>query len=40
MSTQFGRFELAATLSILMFIIVGGISFIQMRASGQFKEVD
>ena len=26
--------------SILMFIIVGGISFIQMRASGQFKEVD
>ena len=40
MSTQFGRFELAATLSILMFIIVGGISFFQMRASGQFKEVD
>lgn len=40
MSTQFGRFELSATLSILMFIIVGGISFIQMRASGQFKEVD
>lgn len=40
MSIQFGRFELGATLSILMFIIVGGISFIQMRASGQFKEVD
>ncbi|WMJ82415.1 sugar ABC transporter permease [Clostridium sp. MB40-C1] len=40
MSTKFGRFELAATLSIIMFVIVGVISFIQMRASGQFKEVD
>lgn len=39
MSTKFGRFEIGAALSILIFLIVGGISFIQMKASGQFEEV-
>lgn len=40
MSTQFGRFDIGAAMSLLMFLIVGGISFMQMRASGQFKEVN
>lgn len=40
MTTQFGRFDLGAALSIIMFFIVGTIAFIQMKASGQFKEVD
>ncbi|MEG1481175.1 carbohydrate ABC transporter permease [Clostridium sp.] len=37
MTTQFGRFDLGAALSIILFIIVGTIAFFQMRASGQFK---
>ncbi|MEG0296898.1 MAG: sugar ABC transporter permease [Clostridium sp.] len=40
MTTQFGRFELGAAMSIVMFLIVGSIAFAQMKASGQFKEVD
>ncbi|ENZ03021.1 carbohydrate ABC transporter permease [Clostridium thermobutyricum] len=37
MTTQFGRFDLGAALSIILFFIVGTIAFFQMRASGQFK---
>lgn len=40
MTLQFGRFDLGAALSIILFAIVGTIAFIQMKASGQFKEVD
>nr|WP_111944849.1 ABC transporter permease subunit [Clostridium fallax] len=40
LSTQFGRYDIGAALSILIFILIGTISYLQMRASGQFKEVD
>lgn len=40
MSIQFGRFDLGAVLSILIFVLVGSISFIQMKSSGQFEEVN
>lgn len=34
------RYDLGAALSILIFILIGTISFFQMRASGAFGEVD
>ncbi len=40
LSMQFGRFDIASALSIIIFIIIASISFIQMKASGQFEEVD
>ncbi|WP_244834929.1 sugar ABC transporter permease [Clostridium sp. BJN0001] len=40
LSTQFGRFEIASTISIIIFVILATISYIQMRMSGQFEEVD
>lgn len=40
MSTTFGRWDMAATLSVLTFLVIGTISFIQMKLSGQFEEVD
>lgn len=40
LSTQFGRVDMAATISIVIFVILAVISYVQMRASGQFKEVD
>jgi len=40
LSMQFGRYEIASALSILIFIIIGSISFVQMKASGQFEEVN
>ncbi len=40
LSIQFGRFEIASALSIIIFIIIASISFAQMKASGQFKEVE
>ena len=40
LSMQFGRFEIASALSIIIFIIIATISFAQMKASGQFEEVD
>lgn len=40
LSMQFGRFEIASALSIIIFIIIATISFIQMKVSGQFEEVD
>lgn len=40
LSMNFGRYEIASTISIIIFVLLGTISFLQMRASGQFKEVD
>lgn len=40
LSTQFGRLDMASTISIIIFIILAVLSYVQMRASGQFKEVD
>ena len=40
LSMQFGRFEIASALSIIIFIIIASISVIQMKASGQFEEVE
>ncbi|MDP4143590.1 MAG: sugar ABC transporter permease [Bacillota bacterium] len=34
------RYDLADTLAVLIFFVIGTISFIQMHLSGQFKEVD
>ena len=35
-----GKFGIAAALSIITFLIIASISLIQMKASGQFEEVD
>ena len=35
-----GNYSWAAALAVIVFLIIGTISFIQMRMSGQFKEVD
>ena len=40
LSITFGRYEIASTISIIIFVILATISYIQMRASGQFEEVD
>lgn len=40
LSTQFGRFEIASALSILIFLLLGTMSYFQMKYSGQFEEVD
>lgn len=40
LSIQFGRYDIASALSIIIFLIIATISFIQMKASGQFEEVD
>ncbi|MDR3595401.1 sugar ABC transporter permease [Clostridium sp.] len=40
LSITFGRYEIASTISIIIFIILATISYFQMKASGQFKEVD
>lgn len=40
LSIQFGRYDIASTLSIIIFLIIASISFVQMKASGQFEEVD
>ena len=39
LSTQFGRYDIASALSIIIFLIIGTISLVQMKASGQFEEV-
>ena len=39
LSLTFGRYEIASTISIILFILIGTISFIQMKASRQFEEV-
>lgn len=38
MTLQFQRYDLSATISILLFIIVGLLSWIQMRSTGAFQE--
>lgn len=40
LSMQFGRYDIASALSILIFILIATISFIQMKSSGQFEEVN
>ncbi|MBE5835760.1 MAG: sugar ABC transporter permease [Butyrivibrio sp.] len=40
MTTWSNRYELSATFSVLIFIIVGTFTLINMHCSGQFKEVD
>ena len=40
MTTWSNRYELSATFSVLIFVIVGTFTLINMRASGAFKEVD
>lgn len=40
LSTQFGRYEIASTISIIIFVILAFISYNQMKLSGQFKEVE
>lgn len=40
LSTQFGRFDIASTISIILFIVLATISYYQMKMSGQFEEVE
>ena len=40
MSTSKGNFALGAAMSILIFVIIGTISFVNMKISGQFKEAE
>lgn len=40
MTTWSNRYDLSATFSVLVFIIVGTLTLINMHLSGQFKEVD
>lgn len=40
MTLVLNKFELAAALSVLVFILVGGISLINMKLSGAFEEVE
>jgi len=40
MSMQYFRFDYAGALAVLIFILIGGISFINMKISGQFEEVN
>lgn len=40
MTLTFNRYDLAAAVSILLFLIVGILSFFQMRYTGAFKEAD
>ncbi len=38
MTTWSNRFDLSATLSVFVFIIVGGLTLLSMNLSGTFKE--
>lgn len=40
MTLDFNRYDLAATISIALFVLVGFFSWINMRATGAFQEVD
>lgn len=40
MSMTYNRYALGAAMSIILFFIIAIISYVQMRASGQFKEVE
>lgn len=40
LSINFGRYEIASAISIVIFIILAVLSYSQMKVSGQFEEVD
>ncbi|MGZ4123828.1 MAG: sugar ABC transporter permease, partial [Tumebacillaceae bacterium] len=40
MTLTFNRYDLAAALSLIIFIIVGTLSFINMKATRAFEEVE
>lgn len=40
LAMQQNRYDLGAALGVVIFIIVGGISFVNMKLSGSFEEVD
>ncbi|GIM27448.1 hypothetical protein CPJCM30710_01140 [Clostridium polyendosporum] len=40
LAMQFGRYDIGSALSIMMFLLIGTISLVQMKSSGQFKEVE
>ncbi|MDQ0150731.1 arabinogalactan oligomer/maltooligosaccharide transport system permease protein [Eubacterium multiforme] len=40
LSTQFGRFDIASTISIILFLVLATMSYYQMKMSGQFEEVE
>ncbi len=40
MTMTFNRYDLGSAIAVLLFILVAFISWIQMRATGAFKEVD
>lgn len=40
LATNFGRYDIASAISILIFILLAFISYWQMKLSGQFEEVD
>ena len=40
MTTWSNRYELSATFSVLIFLIVGTFTLVNMHMSGAFKEVD
>lgn len=40
MTMELFRYDLSAALAVLIFILIGTLSFFQMKLSGQFKEVD
>ena len=40
MSLNFFRYDYAGALAVLIFILIGGISFVNMKISGQFEEVN
>ena len=40
LSMTFGKYAIAATISIIIFVVLGSISFVQMKASRQFEEVN
>lgn len=40
LSNVSGKYQMAATIGIIVFVLLATISYVQMRMSGQFKEVD
>lgn len=40
MTMDFGRYDLGATIAVVLFLLVGFFSWINMRATGAFQEVD
>lgn len=40
LSITFGKYQIASTISIIIFVVLACVSSIQMKASGQFEEVN